>query len=362
MATAANRYAPDYAVPPGWILKERLDAQGMSATELARRCDRSAKLISEILAGKAPIEPRTALQLEKVLGVDAAIWLGIETDYRLQQSRAAEAQQASQASAWSKSFPLRELAKRGVIDKSAAEVELVPSLLSFFGVATVDAWEGKYGTASVAYRHSPSFRSDPFALSAWLRLAERDAADQECADFHAPTFKGSLKKVRRLTRAAIAESLDPVQQLCNGAGVAFALVKPLPKTRLSGAAWWLSARRPIIALSARHKTDDHLWFSFFHEAAHILLHSKKTVFVDGIDNGENAMEAEANAWAARFLIPRASWRRFVDQGAYGHLDVQQFADALEIAPGIVVGGLQHAGLLPWNHLNDLKVRLQWVDD
>ena len=74
MATAANRYEPDHAVPPGWVLKERLDAQGMSATELARRCGRSAKLISEILAGKAPVEPKTALQFEKVLGVAAGIW------------------------------------------------------------------------------------------------------------------------------------------------------------------------------------------------------------------------------------------------------------------------------------------------
>lgn len=363
MATAANRYEPDYAVPPGWVLKERLDAHGMSATELARRCGRSAKLISEILAAKAPIEPQTALQFEKVLGVDAAIWLGIETDYRLRQSRAVEARQAWRASAWSKSFPLRELAKRGVTRKSAADAELVSALLSFFGVATVQAWEAKYGTASVAYRHSPSFRSDPFVLSAWLRLAELEAADQACADFHAPRFRDSLKRVRRLTRAAVPQSLDETRELCNGAGVAFALVKPLPRTRLSGAAWWLSAHRPIIALSARHKTDDHLWFSFFHEAAHILLHGKKSVFVDGVvDDGKNAMEAEANAWAARFLIPRAGWRRFVERGAYGRGDVRRFAEEQGIAPGIVAGRLQHERLLPWNQLNDLKVGLQWAGE
>ena len=85
MATTTTQYEPDYAVPPGWVLKDRLDAQGMTPAELARRCGRSAKLISEIVAGKAPIEPRTALQFEKVLGVDAEIWLGIETDYQLQR-------------------------------------------------------------------------------------------------------------------------------------------------------------------------------------------------------------------------------------------------------------------------------------
>ena len=38
MATAPDQYDPDYAVPPGWVLKERLDAQGMTPAELARRC------------------------------------------------------------------------------------------------------------------------------------------------------------------------------------------------------------------------------------------------------------------------------------------------------------------------------------
>ena len=51
MGTATNRDEPDYAVPPGWVLKDRLDAQGMTPAELARRCGRSAKLISEIVVG-----------------------------------------------------------------------------------------------------------------------------------------------------------------------------------------------------------------------------------------------------------------------------------------------------------------------
>ena len=359
MPAATNRYEPDYAVPPGHVLKERLDAQGMTPAEFARRCGRSAKLISEIVAGKAPIEPRTALQFEKVLGVDAGIWLGIETDYRLQRMRAAAADEEAAAGAWSKSFPLRELAKRGI--KPAAGGDMVSALLTFFGVASVDAWHVKYGAASVAYRHSPSFDSDSFALAAWLRLAEIDAAGQACTRYRPSAFREALRQVRRLTRAPAPESLEEARQLCNRAGVTLSLVKPLPRTRLSGAAWWPSARRPAIALSGRHKTDDHLWFSLFHEAAHILLHGKKNVFVDGTDADGDVQETEANDWAADFLLPRPDWRRFVDGGLYDRASVLRFADEQEVAPGIVVGSLQHAGHLPWNRLNSLKIRLRWTD-
>ena len=85
MVAGANMYNPDYAVPPGWILDERLEAEGISRAEFARRCGCSLNLINEIIAGNAPIEPKTALQFENVLGVDADIWLGIESDYRLRR-------------------------------------------------------------------------------------------------------------------------------------------------------------------------------------------------------------------------------------------------------------------------------------
>ena len=89
--TATYSYEPGYAVPPGWILEEHLEAQGLSHAVFARRCGCSPKLIGEIVAGKAPIEPGTALQFEKALGLDAHIWLGIESSYRLHEAREAEA-------------------------------------------------------------------------------------------------------------------------------------------------------------------------------------------------------------------------------------------------------------------------------
>jgi addiction module HigA family antidote len=85
-----NRYEPDYAVPPGWLVQEHLEALGISRAEFARRCARSGNLISDVIAGKAPLEPATALQFEKVLGVHADIWLSVEAAYRLHQAREAE--------------------------------------------------------------------------------------------------------------------------------------------------------------------------------------------------------------------------------------------------------------------------------
>lgn len=359
MAIATNQYNPDYAVPPGWVLEERLDVQGISHAEFARRCGRSPKLISEIITGKASLEPETALQFEKVLGVNADIWLGIETDYQLHRAREVEAEKATALVEWGKSFPVRELIKRGCFQRPESDGDAVSKLLSFFGVGSIDAWTTRYGLANVAYRHSPTFNSSEVALATWLRLGELEAERQDCADYNESRFKQAVREIRGLTRQPVGEALQQAIEHCNQSGVALALVKPLPKTALSGAARWVSPRKPVIQLSARHKSDDHLWFSFFHEAAHILLHSKKSIFVDGANGDGSDFEAEANEWAANILVPKKAWTKFVTDAPNSERTVRAFANQQGIAPGIVVGMLQHGGDLPWSHLNKLKVRYKW---
>ena len=366
MVTSTNQFNPDYAVSPGQVLQERLGVMGLSQAEFARRCGRTPKLISEILSGKAPVETETAIQFERVTGLHASIWLGIESDYRLLLARQSEAEQAKNLLEWAQKFPVNELVKRGVIGKPSSAADTVTSMLAFFGVGSVDAWQSKYNTASVAFRHSPSFESKGQALAAWLRLGEIYAEQTGCADYDKATFAQALTRIRPLTATTTGDPIVESQNLCRQSGVVLCFTQPFPGVALSGAAWWLTPRKPIIQLSARHKTDDHLWFSLFHEAAHILLHSKKQVFIDAIrsksvgdESEEREAELEADKWARDFLVPRADWDVFCGSFLGGAAEVLVFAGEQGISPGIVVGRLQREGLLPWDRLNALKRRLEW---
>ena len=362
--TSIYQYEPDYAAPPGWILDERLEVLGMSHAEFARRCGRSPKLISDIIAGKAPVEPRTAIQFEKVLGVHAGIWLGIESDYRLHRERQAEIRRAEESVAWAKAFPVNELVKRGLIPEPTSDADRVFGLLSFFGVASVGAWQVKNEGAMVAYRHSPSFESDGPALATWLRLGELETEEMESASYNEAKFKRALTRIRESTAAPHDATLSQAQRLCLDSGVVLTIIRPLPKTALSGATRWLTPRKALIQLSARHMSDDHLWFSFFHEAAHVLLHSKKDIFVHDTTNKGKITEADqqADRWAADFLVPHGEWEQLTMRPPFTKRKVLQFAEEQEIAPGIIVGRLQHEKRLPWSHLNHLKARLEWEDD
>lgn len=155
-------------------------------------------------------------------------------------------------------------------------------------------------------------------------------------------------------------------RLCADAGVAVVFVPQLPQTRTCGATRRLNPNKALIQLSLRYKTNDHLWFSFFHEAGHILLHGKRNVFleggsVQGVE--EQDKEEEANKFAADILIPLDELKRFLASGQYrSKAGIVQFAKEIGIAPGIVVGRLQHDGKLPQGHCNELKCRLEWVSN
>jgi hypothetical protein len=150
--------------------------------------------------------------------------------------------------------------------------------------------------------------------------------------------------------------------LCAAAGVAIVFVPSLPKTAVSGATRWLTPTKALIQLSLRYKTDDQLWFTFFHEAGHILLHGKKELFLEGMNGLDPAKENEANEFAESELVPGKALLAFALGASLSKSGIKKFAQELQIAPGIVVGQLQHKRLLPRSHCNELKQRFQWKQE
>ena len=65
-------------------------------------------------------------------------------------------------------------------------------------------------------------------------------------------------------------------------------------------------------------------------------------------------EAAADAFARESLLPRIRLEPFLEAGDFGRSAVIAFAREAGVAPGIVVGRLQHDGLIRQGQLNDLK--------
>jgi HTH-type transcriptional regulator/antitoxin HigA len=248
------------------------------------------------------------------------------------------------------------LAKQRIDAKS--KPRLVGELLSFFGVASPEQWASQYERMELAFRRSREDQADIGAITAWLRMGERQAEKLDGPAYDEGRFRAALAEIRGLTCLGPQEFEPRMKRLLHESGVAFVMAPALPRSHVSGVARWLNAHRPLIQLSLYGKQNDRFWFSFFHEAAHILLHSKqkKSVFLDDPAKAGSSSreELEANAWARDFLISPADALRLVEVPK-SRVEVTSFAQAIGVHPGIVVGRMQHDGLLDVRWLNDLKV-------
>jgi Zn-dependent peptidase ImmA (M78 family) len=192
-----------------------------------------------------------------------------------------------------------------------------------------------------------------------LRRGEIIAQNIDCHPFDSAQFRGALNEIRMLTLKPPSEFGPAMKRFCSEAGVALVFLGEIPKTRLSGATRWLNKDKALIMLSLRHKTNDHFWFSFFHEAGHILLHGKKMMFLDDVIQAKSELEDEANQFAANMLIPDKAYKVFVaNNRPPTRASVSTFAAAISITQGIIVGRLQHDKIIAFAALNELKERFE----
>lgn len=359
MTRQRSDFKPDYAQPPGSYLEELLDDRGIRKNEFAVRCGRPTKTISEIIAGKTSILPDTALQFERVLGdVTADLWLRLEADYQLFQAREREREGLSRGRDWASQFPIPEMRRRGYIREAHNTSELVLTLLNFFGVSSVDAWEEYWHSRVTAARFKNSGRHsyDAFAVAAWLRRGDTEASEIDCAPFTEIKLKDNLEKIRALTRKRWPTYKEELISLLSLAGVSIAFVPDLHNLNLRGAAYWASKDRAVIILSDRLKREHKFWFALAHEIMHVLMHSKKALFIDfdGKSDRETVSEEEreADEAAANFLIAAAAIREFTRRygaiyNSYSEAAIRSYADEIGVSPALLLIRLQKDELVAW---------------
>lgn len=357
--STAKRYVfePEYAVPPGRTLQETIDALGMGQRDLATRAGLSPKHINQIIRGVAPISHETAIRLEQVTGVPARMWNNLEVNYREQLAKLEEQKRLENDLAWLKKIPTAELIKRGRIEKQTDQVLTLKAVLGFFGVANVEAWEKIWLSPAVAYRKSSVFLGQPEAMAIWLRLGELEARAVPCAPFDKSRFRAVLNELRVITVEKPEVSAPKMKAACADAGVAVVLVQEIKNVPVSGATRWLTPEKAMLQLSLRYKTNDQFWFTFFHEAGHILCGGKKDVFID-LNHAMGKGERAADNFAANHLIPHHRVSEL--NGLKSMRAIKAFAEFIGIAPGIVVGRLQHEGMIGYDQFNGLKMRYQWA--
>ena len=364
MVDGINTFNPDWISPPGDTISDLLEEKELSQLDLAKRSGLSEKHVSRLINGKASISVDTALCLERVIGGSVNFWLSREAQYRARLVEDSIYEDFKNWVPWLDQFPVKDLMSLGIIEKRrlipSNKPKIVGEVLKFLGVASPDMWQSRQKSLlSVAFRRSLPDKARDGAIASWLRIGEREAETFDGGVYKKSVFIKKLEFIRELTVQRSNDFSPLMKSACAEAGVVLAFVPALKGAHVSGAARWINKHRPLIQLSLYGKLNDRFWFSFFHEAAHIILHDKEMVFLDdAIKNDEN-IEAEANTWASDFLIPKKYKSELSD--LYTRESIKLFAEKIGIHPGIVVGRLQHEGVVPYRSgLNSLKTKFRFT--
>jgi len=362
-----NSFEPTALPHPGETVQEYLDFYEWSQRDLARRTGLTPKTISEIINGKGPITPTTALAFEKAFQRPAHLWLNLQRQFDEVEARRREEVKALGWDEWVRNFPLKEMRQlRFNLPEGRSDADV---LLGFFGVTSPESWASVWQNSAVHYRQTRNMNAREEAIAAWVRQTEIVARDLELSEFDAVRVRAAISLLREFTRMSIVDALDNIQGTCAALGIAVVVVPALRSTGISGCARWLTEKRALIGLTLRYKLDDQFWFTFFHELGHLLLHRNKRPFV--VDNADDTLsdrvvdpemqqiEAEANRFSGDTLIPPAALGAFVRAGEFTNDSIHEFSEAIGIGPGIVVGRLQHDGVIARHAGNTLKQKLDW---
>ena len=358
---AQESWRPNWATHPGQHLEEYLDVRGLKQAEFARIAGLTPKLVSDIINQKNPVTPETAITLERVLGLKAYMWLGLQADWDLHQAHQKAREVACAQKDWLERFPLKELKALNILPSTQNVGVLLDEILKFFEVGKPEAYSHKLQALAVHHRQSKSYQSLPEHVHTWLMLGEREARSRDLPAFDQAKFLSVVQHIRGLTRT-LPEVFEPqMVELCRDAGVAVVFVKPIGRTCLFGSARWLDQDHAIIQMSLRMKTNDHFWWTFFHECGHIVKHRGKN-FADDKNAVGDGIEIEADTWAEFILYGSGGVKPILDNPPRSAVSIKNLANNFNLHPGIIVGMLQHHKVIAHDHCNGLKETFTWKSD
>lgn len=346
-----NEYSPQSVFHPSLTLRDKLEELGMGPKEFAVRTGKPEKTISLLLSGESSITPDMAVLFEDVLKIPAQFWLNKQKNYDEYIAREKRKEAINESIEWAKLFPVSQMAKLGWITPPTSNEDKARALFSFFGIAVHDAWNQYYmqNKLKVAFRISLAHTKEPYAISAWLRKGEIQACELQTKDYNESNFKKSLTEVKHLMANYPKDFFKLLQEICLSSGVKVVYTPCLPKGPICGATRWINDT-PLIQLSGRYNRNDSFWFTFFHEAGHILLHGKKDVFLEKVDYNDKDLkkEKEADAFAVEWTFSEKQEEQLLQERSITVETIKKYAKMYNTHPAIIIGRLQYKKLIHYS--------------
>lgn len=335
------------AIPPGETIKEQLSFRSMSQKEFALRMGLTEKHVTNLLKGRVQLTSNVAMRLESVLGVPAVFWENLEALYRETLIKVEGENQMEADAEIAKKLPCSDMVKNGWISSSKNSYDKVVILRKFFEVSTLQLINNPAINRIACRRFSSGDKSD-YSLLAWAQQAKIEARNCKTAPINISGLKKAISTIRSMSILSSEEFCPELRNLFSDNGIALIFLPHIKDSALHGASFY-DGKKIVVGLTVRGKYADNFWFSLFHEIAHIIYGH-----IGQANGTSDDDEKKADLFARETLVPSESLKSFVQDRIFTAGALIQFANSINIDVGILVGRLQHDGIIRHNQFNNLK--------
>ena len=345
-------YKDNIAFHPGYYVEEIIEDMSISQAEFALRMGTTSKTLSQLVNGQINISNDLAKKLSSMLGTSTDVWLNLQKRF---DRESVEIQKEKDLD---EQLDIVSLIEYGYfvdicrLEKTNDKKEQIVNLCKYFMIADLRILlESGF---LVSFRNVENNDKRNIVNSkAWLQVALNLAKKVETKPYNYKKLKGYLQEFRDMTLEDPNIFLPKMRRMFSECGVIFVVIPHLKGSGINGAIKWINNERVVLALNNKDLYADKFWFSLFHEIKHIFQRKLKTVFTS-FSNENDRLEEEANKFAKDYLIPEKELNKFLLNKEITKEEIKTFASSIGIHPGIVVGRLQHDGIIDKDCFNELK--------
>lgn len=350
-------FSPDRVSPPGDTIIDLMDEHGITDQELSKEIGLSLKKGQQLLRGDILLNESLAYKLQDLFNVSSDFWLSREKTYRKHIAYLDDINHS-----WFNTLPVRDMIKYGWIPKTSSFDSKLKNCLNFFGINSVNDFNME-SSPLVAFRKSVRLKTLPMSDLVWITKAKEISSNRQCNTWNKDKLKSLISQLRQITNEPNIKIFIPrIQALLATAGVILVTLPTPSGCRASGATCFFEPHKATLIVSFRYLTDDHFWFTLFHEIGHLILHDAISIRLEGeVKSINEKEEKEADQFATNTLIPECFQEKIKYFSAKNWKEIVRISRKVGVSKGIILGHLQHIGKIPYSHLNNLKVRYKKDD-
>jgi HTH-type transcriptional regulator/antitoxin HigA len=344
-----EKITPFIATHPGEIIKDELEAIGMSQSDFSLQTGYKKSQVNEIIKGKRNINGDLAILLEKVLGIDAEYWMEAQKNYDLDKARI-EAKNQKRIEAieqWkliTPYVPFKFYKKEGVL--SGDPLADIPAFKEVYKIDNFEQIANTYAQPTYArFRKSTALQIDSINLVGWVKLVQHKANQIFVEKFDSEKKDELINKLNEVLTFN-TNVLSKSKNILSSFGIKLIYQEKGEKTPVDGISFW-SNGNPAIGMTLRHSRLDNFAFTLFHELGHIfehLINNNNSEFIDlkassEADDYKNSIEEiEANTFATNHLIDEKCFKEFYNSTTdFSDELIVSFSNAIGVHPSIVRG-------------------------